>query len=56
MVALDRATVAAVVAAPERFEELVAEGAIDVVAGDGAVVREFFESLDNFTSAALIEP
>ena len=41
---------------PETFDELVESGAVRVVSGDEAVLREFVGALDQYVTARVIEP
>ena len=42
--------------APETFDGLVESGAVRVVSGDEAVLREFVGALDQYVTARVIEP
>ncbi len=56
VVAVDRATLVAVMAQADRFDALVDDGSLTIESGDAGVIRELLVALDLFHTAALIEP
>ena len=52
----DRAAMVDVIAYPERLDERIENGTIQIVSGDRSVVEELLGSLDSFVSADLVEP
>lgn len=56
VVRLDRPALVELVAYAERWDDLVAAGRVELVAGDAATAVGFLSALDNFVSANLVEP
>jgi len=52
----DRAALVDVIAYPERLDERIENGSIEIVAGDAATLTTLLTSLDTFISANLVEP
>jgi len=52
----DRVAMVDVIAYPERLDERIENGSIEIVSGDRSVVDALLTSLDTFVSANLVEP
>jgi len=55
-VRLDRNAMVDVVAYPERLDDRIADGSVEVLSGDAASLRHLLHALDTYVSANLVEP